>query len=257
MLKGRRALVTGSTGGLGFAIAQALAQAGCDVMLHGLEPEPQIVRELSNATGQKTAYCRADLSQESGATMLMEHMFATLGGVDILVNNAVVRHFSPIDNFDVGHWNNALAVNLSAAFHTVRLSLPGMRASGWGRIINMSSIYASRATQNRIDYITTKSALLGFTRAVAIETLQDGITCNAVCPGAVHTPASERRIQDAMERNPTTRETTEREFLAGKQPSGRFVDASDVAALIVFLCGPAARDITGTTLPVDGGWLAS
>ena len=259
-LNGRRALITGSTGGLGFAIARALAQAGCDIMLNGLEPAADIadkLAELQSATTSKIAYCQADLSQEAGVTALMAHTAHTLGGVDILVNNAVIRHFAPVEDFEVAHWNAALAVNLSAAFHTVRLSLPGMRAAKWGRIFNMSSIYASRATRNRIDYVTTKSALLGFTRAVALETLEDGITCNAVCPGAVHTPAAEKRIQDAMAHNGTARDIAERDFLTGKNPSGRFIEADDVAALIVYLCGHQARDITGAILPVDGGWLAS
>jgi 3-hydroxybutyrate dehydrogenase len=259
-LNGRRALITGSTGGLGLAMARALAEAGCDIMLNGLEPEAEIAGKLadlrSTATG-KIAYCQADLSQERGVAALMDCAMQTLGGVEILVNNAVVRHFAPIETFDVARWDAALAVNLSAAFHTVRLSLPGMRAAGWGRIINMSSIYASRATRNRIDYVTTKTALLGFTRAVAIETLEDGITCNAVCPGAVHTPASEQRIRDAMARDGAARDIAERDFLVGKQPSGRFIEADDVAALIVYLCGPHARDITGAVLPIDGGWLAS
>ena len=260
VLPGRRALITGSTGGLGFAIAQALAGAGCDIMLNGLEPTAAVSSKLAaiqSAAVGKIAYCQADLSHDQGVLALMDQTAQTLGGVDILVNNAVVRHFAPIETFDVARWNAALSVNLSAAFHTVRLSLPGMRAAGWGRIINMSSIYASRATRNRIDYVTTKTALLGFTRAVALETLDDGVTCNAVCPGAVHTPASEQRIRDAMAQDGTARDVAERNFLVGKQPSGRFIEAADVAALIVYLCGPHARDITGAVLPVDGGWLAS
>jgi 3-hydroxybutyrate dehydrogenase len=241
-------------------MARALAAAGCAVMLNGLEPESEITDKLAalqSAASGKIAYCHADLSHEQGVSALMEHTLQTLGGVDILINNAVVRHFSPIETFDVARWNAALAINLSAAFHTVRFSLPGMRAAKWGRIFNMSSIYASRATRNRIDYVTTKTALLGFTRAVALETLEDGITCNAICPGAVHTPAAEQRILDAMARDGTARDVAERDFLVGKQPNGRFIEADDVAALIVYLCSPQARDITGAVLPVDGGWLAS
>ena len=260
VLSGRRALVTGSTGGLGYAIAQALAQSGCSVMLNGLEPEQAVAQKLQEivpAPGAVALYCQADLAQEAGVSGLVAAAQDRLGGVDILVNNAVVRHFAPVEAFDVAHWNTALAVNLSAAFHAIRLTVPQMRASGWGRIINMSSIYGSRGAPNRIDYVTTKTALLGLTRAVAAETLRDGITCNAVCPGAVHTPASEQRIRAAMERDGQSRDEAERTFLVGKQPSGRFVEADDVAALVVFLCGQAARDITGATLPVDGGWLAS
>ncbi len=256
MLKGKRALVTGATGGLGLAIARKLAQAGCSVMLHGIESEADFAEFLRNEPWP-AGYCRADLTEEAAPAMLVERTNAVLGGIDILVNNAVVRHFAPIEQFDPQRWNAALAVNVSAAFHAARLTIPGMRAAGWGRIINMSSIYGARAVANRVDYITTKAALFGLTRAISIETVRDGITCNAVCPGSVLTPASEQRIQNEMTRTATPRPEAERNFLTGKQPSGRFVEADDVASLIVFLCSPAARDITGAILPVDGGWLAS
>jgi 3-hydroxybutyrate dehydrogenase len=177
--------------------------------------------------------------------------------VDILVNNAVTRHFAPIDQFPVDAWEKALAVNVSAAFHLVRLALPAMRARGWGRVVNMTSIYGERGTVNRIDYVTSKSALLGFTRAVAMETLRDGITCNAVSPGSVLTPGTDVRVRQICNDQGVERSQAERQFLDGKQPSGRFVRPEDVAAVVVFLCGPAARDITGSVLPVDGGWLAS
>ncbi len=229
-------------------------------MFAGIEPEADVaakLREVHGTAPGQPLYCRTDLSGEAGVTALVDAAVEGLGGIDILVNNAVVRHFGPIDSFDVAHWNRSLAVNPSAAFHTIRLAVPGMRAAKWGRIINMSSIYGSRGSVNRIDYVTTKTALLGLTRAVALETLHDGITCNAVCPGSVHTPASETRIRAAMADQALSREVAERDFLTGKQPSGRFVDADNVAALVVFLCGPAARDITGAALPVDGGWLAS
>lgn len=207
--------------------------------------------------GGTAQYCQADLSQEAGVAALIAATCARLGGIDILVNNAVVRHFAPVEAFAVADWERALAVNLSAAFHAIRLALPQMRASGWGRIVNMGSIYSNRATVNRVDYVTTKAAVLGLTRAVALETLQDGITCNAICPGAVRTPASERRINDAGAARQVSREQAERDFLTGKQPTGRFVAAEDIAALVVFLCGTAGRDITGAALPIDGGWLAS
>ncbi|MEJ0015872.1 MAG: SDR family oxidoreductase [Acetobacteraceae bacterium] len=260
MLNGRHALVTGSTGGLGFAIGRALALAGCGVMFTGQESEAEVAPKLGALREEAAGdvhYRVADLSDEAGAAALVNSAMASLGSIDILVNNAVVRHFAPVEKFDVAHWNHSLAVNLSAAFHTIRLTVPGMRAAGWGRIINMSSVYGSRGAANRIDYVTTKTALLGLTRAVAMETLRDGITCNAVCPGSVHTPASEQRIMASVTEGALSREEAERDFLAGKQPSGRFVEANDVAALVVFLCGPAGRDITGATLPVDGGWLAS
>lgn len=259
-LTGRCALVTGAMGGLGWAIGSALAHAGCHVMLTDLDKENDVENRLASLGGdasRKILYFPADLSQESSITSLVSTTAERLGTIDILINNAVVRHFAPVDRFDVTHWHLSLAVNLTAAFHTIRLTVPLMRASGWGRIINMSSVYGHRAATDRIDYITTKTALLGLTRAVALETVRDGITCNALCPGATNTPAIANRISQAMAGTAQTREEAERSFLAGKQPSRRFVEADGVAALVSFLCGNAARDITGAALPIDGGWLAS
>jgi 3-hydroxybutyrate dehydrogenase len=178
------------------------------------------------------------------------------GGVDILVNNAVVRHAAPVEEFPVDAWDAAVAVNLSAAFHTIRLALPGMRQRNWGRIVNVSSVYGLFATTNRIGYVTTKTALLGLTRAVALETAGQDITCNAVCPGTAPTPVHEARVREMMASDGLSQAGAERRFLAGKQPTGRFIAASSVAALVVFLCRPDARDITGAALPVDGAWSA-
>jgi 3-hydroxybutyrate dehydrogenase len=260
MLKGKSALVTGSTNGLGFAIAEGLARAGCNVLLTGLEPAGEIEdkrRELAAAHDVDVAYQPADLAHLTGVEQLIEAARSRFGGIDVLVNNAVVRHFARVDEFPVERWDHALAVNLSAAFHTIRLSLPGMRVRRWGRIINMSSVYGSFAIAERIDYVTTKTALLGLTRVVALETLDEDITCNAVCPGSVLTPYSEQRIQQLMADQGLPREAAIRNFLAARQPSGRFVAAENVAELIIFLCGPAGRDITGASLPIDAGWLAS
>lgn len=259
-LAGKCALVTGSAAGLGYAIADGLASAGCSVALHGLESEDAVAGQreaLQDRHGVAAVYLRTDLAHEQGVRDLLQGAQSALGAVDILVNNAVVRHFAPIDRFPVEAWENALAVNLSAAFHLVRLALPGMRARGWGRIINMTSVYGERGTVNRVDYVTTKSALLGFTRAVAMETLGDGITCNAVSPGSVLTPGTEMRVQQICRDSGVERAEAERRFLAGKQPSGRFVRPEDVAAAVTFLCSAAAREVTGAVLPVDGGWLAS
>jgi 3-hydroxybutyrate dehydrogenase len=259
-LSGKRALVTGSSAGLGYAIAEGLAGSGCNVALHGLESEAAVEprrQALQDRHGVQAWYFRSDLVQERGAVELLQGARTALGAVDVLVNNAVVRHFSPIDQFPVEKWERALAINISAAFHLVRLVLPDMRRQGWGRIVNMASIYGERGTVNRVDYVTTKSALLGFTRAVAMETLGDGITCNAVSPGSVLTPGTEVRVQEISERSGIGRRQAERQFLEGKQPSGRFVRPEDVAAAVAFLCSAAARDITGAVLPVDGGWLAS
>lgn len=257
-LAGRCALVTGSTGGLGYAIAQGLAQAGCRIVLNGLEPAADVEARriaLERAHGGPVLYHQGDLSSEAGVTTLIAAAQERFGAVDVLVNNAVVRHFAPIAEFPTERWEQALAVNLSAAFYAIRRVLPAMQARNWGRIINMSSVYGSRGTINRVDYVTTKSALLGLTRAVAMETAGLGITCNAVCPGSVSTPGTETRVTQLMSEG-LSREAAVKHFLEGKQPSGRFIAPESVSAMIVLLCGPAGADITGALLPVEGGWLA-
>jgi len=259
-MKGKTALVTGSAGGLGFAIVQELAKAGCDVVLHGIEPEQDVrasVAELEEAYGIRASYMHVDLTNPTATQEMILDIQQRHGGIDVLVNNAVTRHFAAIDAFPVECWDRALAVNLSAAFHTIRLSLPGMRERGWGRIFNMTSVYGTRGIANRVDYVTTKTALIGMTRAVAMETVQDGITCNAICPGAVLTPTSELRIDALMAQTGLSRQAATERFLEGKQPTHRFIDAAHVAQMLVFLCGPAGNEITGAVMPVEAGWLAS
>lgn len=258
-IAGRTALITGSSAGLGYALAQRLAQSGCNVVLHGIEPPEQVLGQaqaLRQAHGVEAAYLQADLNDPLAIERLLETVAARHGGIDILINNAVTRHFAPTQAFPVVEWDRALAVNLSAAFHTIRLSLGGMRERGWGRIFNMTSVYGIRAVANRIDYVTTKAALIALTRVISLETINQGITCNAICPGAVLTPTSEARIEALMEETGLDREQATQAFLAGKQPTQRFVDPAHVAELVVFLCGDAGADITGATLPVEGGWLA-
>lgn len=254
-MKGRTALVTGSSDGLGLAMGKGLAAAGCDVVLHGLAAPGEVratCDELMRVYDVRVRYVQSDLSQPDG----IEALIASAGQVDVLVNNAVVRHFAPLEDFPLARWDQALAVNLTSAFRAIQLLLPGMRERQWGRIFNLSSAYGSRAITNRIDYVTTKTALLGLTRAVAIETQGQGITCNAVCPGSVLTPNIESRLTALMAQKQLDRETATREFLQGKQATGRFVEASHVADLIVFLCSESAASITGATLPVDDGWMA-
>lgn len=259
MITGRSALVTGSAGGLGLAIAAGLARAGCSVMMSSLEPAAAVEEQrlqLQQEHGVQVAYCQMDLAEEAGVARLVEATRRAFGDIHILVNNAVVRHFAPIHEFPVERWNAALAVNLSAAFHAIRLTLPGMRTAGFGRIINMSSVYGFFGIANRIDYVTTKTALLGMTRVVALETLNDGITCNAICPGTVQTPAIEGRIRSMMDSDNVGREEAVERFLSERQPTRRFIASDDVADLVVFLCGQTARDITGSSFPIDAGWLA-
>ncbi len=257
-LAGRAALVTGSTGGIGLAIAERLAASGCTVTIHGLAPAEEgaaLAADIASRHAVAVAYHQADLSSPGGVAALLG---AVGEAPDILVNNAVTRHLMPIEAMTAAAWEADLAVNLSAPFHAIRLALPGMRARGWGRIVNMSSVYGLFASAGRVGYVTTKTGLIGLTRAVAMETIRDGITCNALCPGSTPTPAIEARIAANMEaRGETDRDAAIRDFLAEKQPTRRFVRPEAVAAMVAFLCSPAGDDITGATLPLDGGWSAS
>lgn len=257
-LAGKAALITGSLGGIGFATAKALAGLGCDITLNGFAAPDVVETCLSEirGLGVRARYHGADLREPAQITDLIASAQQAHGGLDILVNNAVVRYFGAVENFAPDHWDEALAVNLSAPFHTIRLALPGMKAKGWGRIVNMASIYGMFATVNRIDYITTKTALIGLTRAVALEVARTGVTCNAICPGTVLTPAIEWRLRQEMQRDGTSFEEAEENFLSIRQPSRKFVKDGNVAGLIAFLCGPHGEDINGSALPVDGAWAA-
>jgi 3-hydroxybutyrate dehydrogenase len=254
MLKDKWALVTGATAGLGLAVAESLAGAGANIVLHDLAEPAQTRDRLRAQFGIDVLSVAADLSKRAAIEAMMADLLDRVGAVDILVNNAVVRHFSPVEQFPPEKWDEALAVNLSAPFHLIRLALPGMKQRKWGRIINMASIYSTRAVADRIDYVTTKTAIVGMTRAVAIETTKRGITCNALCPGTLPTPAIVGKIAAiAASEGRSTDETTS-DYLATRQPTGRFVALEAVGAMAAFLCSPAAQDITGATLPIDGGW---
>lgn len=258
-LSRRSALITGSDGGLGLAMARALAGAGCNIVLHGLEAPAQmgpVAAELTATHGVECAYLQADLKDLPALEELVRDARSRVGTIDVLINNAVVRHFAPLESLPSEQWQQALAVNLTAAFRAIQLLLPGMRERRWGRIFNMTSVYGSRAVAGRVDYVTTKSALLGLTRSVAMETLNQGVTCNAICPGTVLTPHVEGRIGELMAQRALSREAAVREFLRGKQPTGEPIDATHVADLVLFLCGESAAQITGAMLPIEGGWLA-
>ena len=221
MLKGKWALVTGATAGLGLAVAESLAGAGANIVLHDLNEPAQTRDRLRSQFGVEVVSIAADLSQRAAIEAMMADLLGRVGAVEYLVNNAVVRHFSPVENFPPERWDEALAVNLSAPFHLIRLALPGMKQRKWGRIINMASIYSTRAVADRIDYVTTKTAIVGMTRAVAIETTKSGITCNALCPGTLPTPAIQEKSQGsrpakaaASTRQPATT------LRAGSRPGG-------------------------------------
>jgi 3-hydroxybutyrate dehydrogenase len=257
MLRGKTALITGSIAGLGYAIAEALAQQNANIILHGLEPLAQVQSasdRLRTTYGVQVMHNQANLTKVSEIEHLITQAHETFGGVDILVNNAVIRNFAAIDTLDTAGWDESIAVNLSSAFHTSRLTVPTMKKNKWGRIINISSVYGTTATPNRVAYITTKTALIGLTRSTAMDVATDGITCNALCPGTVPTPPIVARIAGNAERAGITIEQAEHDYISSRHPTGRFVAMSSVASFAVFLCSDAGKDITGAVLPVDGGW---
>lgn len=259
-LNGRHALVTGAEAGLGYAIADQLASAGASVVMHSLAANDQARQArdtIADRHGAHVELLQADLRDVDQIEAMAAQALARFPRIDILVNNAVIRHFEPAHQLPRDQWDEGLAVNLSAPFHLARLTLPGMLAQQWGRIINLSSVYGSGAAPNRVGYITTKTALLGMTRALAIETAGSGITCNAVAPGTAPTPAIVSKIAAIAKQSGQSIEDAEREYLAARQPTGRFVALENVAALICFLCADTGSDITGATLPIDGGWTAA
>jgi 3-hydroxybutyrate dehydrogenase len=257
MLRGRTALITGSVAGLGYAMAEALAAQQANIILHGLEPVDQIQKaseHLRSTYGVSVIYSRANLTVVSEIEALIEDAQQTFGTVDILINNAVIRNFAAIDTLETASWDESIAVNLSSAFHTSRLTIPQMKKNKWGRIINISSVYGTTATANRVSYITTKTALIGLTKSTAMDVATDGITCNALCPGTVPTPPIVERIAGNAKRAGITVEQAEHDYISSRHPTGRFVAMASVASFAVFLCSDAGKDITGAVLPVDGGW---
>ena len=254
-LNGRTALVTGSTGGIGEAFTRAFAEAGCNVAFNGFGERDAIdaQRARLEALGTTVLYHDADVGVPAEVEAMIEAARSRFGSIDILVNNAVTRHFAPVEEFPVEKWDRALAVNLSAAFHTIRLCLPDMKKRNWGRIINMASIHATNVVRDRVDYITTKHAIVGITRAVALETAETGVTCNAISPGLVLTPNCERQIERKVAEG-LTREAALKDLLAIRQPSRRVIMPAEVAALGIYLCRDAAANVSGADMPIDGAW---
>jgi len=257
MLTGKNALVTGSTRGLGQAIARALAAEGCNVMLNGFGDAGDIERDraaLSAEAGVTVRYHGADLSKDEEVDALADAALAELGSVDILVNNAVIRYFHPAEEFPRAEWRHALAVNLSAPFFLMQRVLPGMRRAGWGRIVNIASVLGLGARSGRVDYVTSKTGLIGLTRAIAAETAAErNITCNAICPGSVLTPNSEMKLAEFVAESGLPPDEAEAEYLRIRGQKVGFILPERVAKFAVFLCQDSSFDITGAALPIDQG----
>ncbi len=253
ILEGRVALVTGSTSGIGLAIAWALAAEGAKLMLSGFGDAAEIER-LCEELG--AVHDGADMSDPAAIVRMLERSASELGGPDILVNNAGIQHVAPVESFPPDKWDAIIAINLSAVFHTTRTALPAMRAKGWGRIINTASAHSLVASPNKSAYVAAKHGVAGFTKSVALEAARDGVTVNCISPGYVWTPLVENQIPDTMTARGLTREQVMNDVLLAAQPTKQFVTPEQVAALAVFLCRDEAAAITGANISMDGGWTA-
>ena len=258
-LKGKSAIVTGSTSGIGLGIARALAAEGANLMLNGFGDAVQIEAlraSLAKEAGVKVGYNSADVSRPEQIRAMLKAAIDELGSVDILVNNAGIQHTAPVENFPPERWDAVIAINLSAAFHAIQAALPGMKARNWGRIVNIASAHGLVASTQKAAYVAAKHGILGLTKVVALETAQTGITCNAICPGWVLTSLVQKQIDDRARREGIPLERARAELLAEKQPSGEFATPEQIGALCVFLCSDAAVQMRGAALTVDGGWTA-
>ncbi|KAA5602698.1 3-hydroxybutyrate dehydrogenase [Blastochloris sulfoviridis] len=259
MLKGKVAVVTGSTSGIGLGIAQALAAKGADVMLNGFGEPAEIERlrtDIAETHKVRAAYNGADLSKPAETKGLIEAAIAQFGRLDILINNAGIQFVSPVEDFPEEKWEQVLAINLSAAFYAIKYALPGMKARNWGRIVNIASAHGLVASVNKSAYVAAKHGILGLTKVVALETAETGITANAICPGWVLTPLVQKQIDAIAARKGISNEEASRELLSEKQPSKQFVTPEQLGELVLFLCSDAASNLRGTSLSMDGGWTA-
>jgi len=259
MLRGKTALVTGSTSGIGLSIAQALAAQGANLVLNGFGREDEITalrEQLERSHGVKVVYSAADMARPADIQSMVAQAIQTFGAVDILVNNAGIQHVAPIEEFPLDKWDAILAINLTSSFHTIRAALPRMKERGWGRIVNIASAHGLVASPFKSAYVAAKHGLVGLTKTVALEAAGKGITCNAICPGWVRTPLVEKQIDDQARINGLSREEVIPKIILERQPSKQFVKVEEIAATAVFLCSEGAASITGTSVSVDGGWVA-
>ncbi|TVV72561.1 3-hydroxybutyrate dehydrogenase [Sphingomonas solaris] len=258
-LKGKTALITGSTSGIGLAYAKALAAEGAAVMINGFGDADAIETErkaLAETSGAKAAYSPADMSRPDEIAAMVKACEEQLGGPDILISNAGVQFVSPIEEFPIEKWDQIISINLSAAFHAIRAAVPGMKARKWGRIINTASAHSLTASPFKSAYVSAKHGLAGLTKTVALETATFGITANCISPGYVWTPLVEKQIPDTMKARNMTREQVMNDVLLAGQPTKQFVTAEQVASMALWLCSDGAASTTGTNISMDGGWTA-
>ncbi|MBI1245602.1 MAG: 3-hydroxybutyrate dehydrogenase [Alphaproteobacteria bacterium] len=257
-LKGKSAIVTGSTSGIGLGIARALAAQGASVMLNGFGDAAAIeaLRKELASGGGKIAYSAADLTKPEAVAGLVESCIKEFGTVDILVNNAGMQHVAPVDKFPLEMWDKVIQLNLSSCFQAIRAALPDMKKRNWGRIINIASAHGIVASVEKAAYVASKHGLIGLTKVVALETAKSGITCNAICPGWVLTPLVQKQIDALAERKGISGEAAKIDLLSEKQPSHEFATPEQIGGLAAFLCSPAADQIRGSSFSIDGGWTA-
>lgn len=258
-LKGKSALVTGSTSGIGLAVARALAVQGCDIMLNGFGDADEIENLRAGIAGDygvMAHYSDADMSIPDDIEALIATMVQDFGGVDIVVNNAGIQHVAPVDEFAPEMWEKIIAINLSSAFYTTHYALPHMRKGGWGRIVNIASAHGLVASANKAGYVAAKHGLTGLSKVTALETAKENITCNSICPGWVLTPLVQKQIDKIAREQGLSDADAKHKLLSEKQPSGEFVQPEQIGELVCFLCSDAASQITGSNYAIDGGWTA-
>ena len=257
-LKGKVAVVTGSTSGIGLGIAEALAGAGADIMVNGIADAATVaqVTQVLTARGVRAAFSGADISKPAEVRALIAAATEQLGGCDILINNAGIQHVAPVESFPEDRWDAIIAINLSGAFHASKAAIPGMKKRGWGRIINIASAHGLVGSEQKSAYVAAKHGIVGLTKVMALELANDGITVNAICPGWVLTPLVQKQLNDRAARDGTTVEAVTQIFLLDKQAMGKFTTPQQIGELAVFLCSDGAATMTGIPVSIDGGWTA-
>ena len=259
MLKGKTALVTGSTSGIGLAIARALAKDGANLMINGFGDKAAIEKEragLEKDFGIKARYSAADMSKPAEIAAMIAETEKEFGALDVLVNNAGIQHVANIEDFPIDRWDAIIAINLSSSFHTIRAAIPGMKKRKWGRIINIASAHGLVASGQKVAYVAAKHGLVGLTKTVAIEAANDGVTCNAICPGWVLTPLVAKQIEARAQQSGQTFDQAKVALVSEKQPMHEFSSPENIGALAVFLASDSAASITGSSYSIDGGWTA-